>query len=407
MAKKAAGLSALAVKNMKTPGLYADGGGLYLQVTATGAKTWIFRFVSPTTKKRRDMGLGPVADILLADARERASDARRLVANGADPIEVKRAQKTEQAPPPPTSAPTFKVIAKSYIEANASRWKSAKHAAQWESTLERYAYPSLGNISVSDIGIDEVLKVLEPIWSTKTETASRLRGRIESVLDAARVKGHRSGPNPAAWGGNLQHILPSPDSIAPVEHHAAMPSSDLPEFWPKLQAHDGMGARALELCILTATRTAEVLGAQWSEVDFESRMWTIPANRMKAGKEHRVPLSAPALSLLRKMEAVRKHNFIFPGQRPNKGLSGMAMEMAMRRMKVEYTPHGFRSTFRDWVAEKTDFPNEVAEMALAHKVSDKVEAAYRRGDLLEKRRAMADAWAMFVITPPNTTNRSK
>lgn len=398
MARKAAGLSALAVKNMKTPGLYADGGGLYLQVTPTGARTWIYRFVSPTTKKRRDMGLGAAADISLADARERASDARRLVANGADPIEVKRAQKIELTPTP-TSAPTFKAIAKSYVEANSSKWKSAKHAAQWESTLERYAYPSMGDTPVDDIGIEAVLKVLEPIWSTKTETASRLRGRIEAVLDAARVKGHRSGPNPAAWGGNLQHLLPSPDSIAPVEHHAAMPYADLPEFWPKLQAHDGMGARALELCILTATRTGEVLGAQWGEVDFDNRMWIIPGARMKAGKEHRVPLSAPALSLLRKMEAIRKHDFIFPGQRPNKGLSGMAMEMAMRRMKIKYTPHGFRSTFRDWVAEETDFPNEVAEMALAHKVSDKVEAAYRRGDLLEKRRAMAESWASFVTTP--------
>lgn len=395
MPKRAAGLTARQVETAKTPGLFADGAGLYLQVTKTGAKTWIYRYA--LGGRRRDMGLGSTALVSLAEARQLAGDAKKLVGAGIDPIEDKKAQAAAAALET-AKARTFKECAEAYIEAHRAGWKNAKHAAQWPSSLEAYAYPSLGALPVAEIDTGLVVGVLEPIWSTKAETASRLRGRIEAILDYARVRGYRSGENPARWKGHLDHILPARGKVAARGHHASLPYADMPAFWPKLQAQDGMGARALEFAILTTTRTGEVLGARWEEIDVDAETWTIPAERMKAGQEHRVPLTGPALTLLRKMAAIRTGEFVFPGQAPRRPLSNMAMAMVLRRMKLEATPHGFRATFRTWAAEKTGYPHEVCEAALAHTQGDKVVAAYQRGDLFEKRRRLMKAWADYCET---------
>lgn len=290
-------------------------------------------------------------------------------------------------------AVTFEEAAERYIEAHKAGWKNAKHAAQWTTTLKTYAYPLIGESPVQAIDTGLVLKVLEPIWTTKTETANRLRGRIESVLDWARVRGYRERENPARWRGHLEQLLPAPSKVQRVQHHAALPYADLPKFMEALRAQDGVSASALEFAILTVARTGEVIGAKWSEIDLKERVWTIPAERMKAGKEHRVPFSARTLAILKSMKALGSGEYVFPGLN-NKALSNMALLMLLRRMgREDITAHGFRSTFRDWAAERTNFPAEVAEMALAHAVGDKVEAAYRRGDLFAKRRELMTAWA--------------
>lgn len=394
MPKKAAGLTARKVETIKTPGLFADGNGLYLQVTATGAKTWIFRF--SLGGKRRDMGLGSSTVVSLAEARQKALDAKKLVTGGEDPLDARKAQAAVLALEA-AKAMTFKECATAYIDSMRAGWKNVKHGGQWTSTLETYAYPSIGELPISGIDTGLVLKVLEPIWTTKTETASRVRGRIESVLDYAKVRGYRSGENPARWKGHLDLILPAKAAVAKVEHHASVPYAAMPAFWPRLQAHDGMGARALEFAILTATRTGEVLGATWTEIDMDAKVWTIPGERMKAGAVHRVPLPDPALALLRKMAAIRVKGceLVFRGQLAGKPLSNMAMAMVLRRMKVDATPHGFRSTFRTWVAEQTRFPHDVAEAALAHTQGDRVVAAYQRGDLFDKRRELMTEWAKY------------
>jgi integrase len=390
---KAAGLTDRKVKTHSSPGLLADGGGLYLQVSNSGSKSWIFRF--QVSGRRRDMGLGSVEKVSLSAARRKAKEAQELVGRGTDPIEHKKAAvaaaAVEQA-----KGVTFKQAAKAYIEHMRAGWRNAKHAAQWSSTLEAYAYPVLGHLPVGAIDTALVCQVLDPIWRTKTETASRLRGRIESILDHAKVRGQRTGENPARWHGHLQLTYPAKGEVAPVKHHSSVPYVDMPAFWPKLQVQDGMGARALEFSILTAARTGEVLGARWEEIDLEARIWRVPAERMKAGKEHTVPLSEPAVALLRKLAAVRVSDLVFPGQAADRPLSNMAMQMALRRMKVDATPHGFRSTFRTWVAEQTNFPHEVAEAALAHTQDDKVVAAYQRGDFAKKRLALMAAWANYV-----------
>lgn len=399
MPKKAAGLSARQVSTIKTPGMFADGAGLYLQVTGSGAKTWIFRF--QIAGRRRDMGLGALSTVTLAEARQKAQDAHQLVAAGIDPIEHRARQEAAVALES-AKLMTFRECAEAFIRTNRPGWKNEKHADQWTTTLATYAFPVLGELPVAGIDTGLVLQAVEPIWHRKTETASRVRGRIEAVLDYAKVRGFRSGENPARWKGHLDHILPAKGDVAKVGHHAALPYADVPGFWPKLQAQDGMGARALELCILTATRTGEVLGARWDEIDLERRVWTIPAGRMKAGAEHRVPLSEPAVTLLRKMQAVRVNDLVFRGQH-EKPLSNMAMAMCMRRMKVDATPHGFRSTFRTWVAECTTVPDAVAEAALAHTIDDKVVAAYQRGDLFEKRRELMEAWGRYCEGRGETT----
>jgi integrase len=392
MSRKAAGLTARQVATLREPGYFADGNGLYLQVTSTGAKTWIFRYAM--AGRRRDMGLGSASLFSLAEARAKAIEAKRLVVAGVDPID---ARKTRAAAAAVETAKivTFKECAEAYIASMRAGWRNAKHADQWGSTLDAYAYPTLGALPVDSIDTGLVEKALRPIWTTKTETASRLRGRIESILDFARVCGHRSGENPARWKGHLDHILPAKGDVAKVEHHASLPYADMPAFWPRLQMQDGLGARALELAILTATRTGEVLGARWPEIDLDGALWVVPADRMKAGAEHRVPLSPPAVALLRKLLTIRRNDLVFAGQSAERPLSNMAMAMALRRMKVAATPHGFRATFKTWASEKTSFPHEVSEAALAHTIESKVVAAYQRGDFFDKRRELMNEWAIY------------
>lgn len=395
MPRRAAGLTALSVKRMSKPGLFADGGGLYLQVTTTGAKSWIFRF--KLHGRRRDMGLGGVDAVPLSDARERATAAKRLVERGIDPIEARKAAlEAAEAASNAGSSKTFRDAVDAFLVANEARWRNSKHRAQWRSTLENYAFPKIGDLAVSDVDDARVIEVLTPIWGLKTETATRLRGRIERVLDFAAVKKWRSGLNPARWSGHLEHVFPRKSEIATVRKHPSMPYRNIPAFWPRLQIQDGMGARALELTILCATRTSETLGATWAEIDFERRLWVIPSARMKMGRQHRIPLSDPAIALLRKLIAVQENDFLFPGQRPNKPLSNMAMSMVLRRLKLGHlTTHGFRATFRTWAGEETATPEQIMEAALAHAKGDKVAEAYNRGDLLDKRRVLMRLWGEF------------
>jgi integrase len=375
------------------PGLYGDGGGLYLQVTPSAAKSWIFRY--QIAGRRRDLGLGPVSLYGLAEARQRAYEARRMVADGIDPIEVKR-QQLATASLQRTSASSFRDCAEAYISTHQTGWRNSKHAAQWSSTLKTYVYPVFGDLAVAAVNTGLVMKVIEPMWTAKTETASRVRGRIESVLDWASARGYRQGENPARWRGHLDNLLPARSKVRAVEHHAALPCGEIGAFIAELRQQDGIGARALEFVILTAARTGEALGARWHEFDLDRRVWIVPTARVKAGREHRVPLSGRAVAIVEEMAAIRQHEFVFAGARPGRPLSQMALLMTLRRMgRGDLTTHGFRSTFRDWTAESTVFPAEVAEMALGHAVADKVEAAYRRGDLFEKRRELLDAWGRF------------
>ncbi|WP_417794487.1 tyrosine-type recombinase/integrase [Terasakiella pusilla] len=390
MAHKQKKLSAVAVRNMTKAGLFADGGGLYLQVTKSGAKTWIFRFMM--AGRRRDMGLGPVHTVNLAEARDEALNCRQLIRQGIDPIEKR---KTEQlsAKAEAVKTVTFRECAENYIKAHEPSWKNAKHIAQWTSTLTTYVYPTFGALPVTEVDTGLIMKVIEPIWATKTETASRVRGRIEAILDWATVRKFRSGENPARWKGHLDHLLPSKSKLQKEKHHSALPYDQISDFISSLHKQNGISASALEFTILTAARTGEVIEAAWSEIDLENKVWTIPAERMKAGREHRVPLSETALNILQEMAEIRTSNFVFPGNSKNRPLSNMAMLTVLRRMKrTDITVHGFRSTFRDWAAEQTNFPREVAEMALAHTIESKVEAAYRRGDLFEKRRSLMQEW---------------
>lgn len=402
MPRQAEPLTARKVATIKNAGLHADGRGLYLQVTDSGAKTWIFRY--SLDGRRRDMGLGSAADVTLAEAREAVRDKRKLVKAGRDPIDERRAGKVAAAVER-ARAVTFRACAEAFIAAHRASWRNEKHAAQWLATLQAYAFPVFGALPVAAIDTGLVLKVLEPLWATKSETASRLRGRIESVLDWARVRGFREGENPARWRGHLDHLLPAKAKVRRVEHHAALPYAEMPKFFTILADQPGMSALALRFAILTAARTGEVLGARWDEIDLEAGVWTIPATRMKAGREHRVPLSGPALEILQGLAEARAGDVVFFGQKADRPLSNMSMLMALRRMdRADITTHGFRSAFKDWASEQTDFPSEVSEMALAHVVGDKVEAAYRRGDLIEKRRALAEAWAKFCCSGPSASS---
>jgi integrase len=393
--RKVQKLSALGVARTKADGLYGDGLGLYLQVR-NGAKSWIFRYGSGG---RRYLGLGPCHTVSLSDAREKARTARRQLLDGMDPIEAKR-QARANSRVAAASAMTFAQSASSYITTHAAGWKNAKHAAQWTATLETYAFPMIGALPVAAIDTGLVIRVLEPIWNSKNETASRVRGRIESILDWAKVSGLRTGENPARWKGHLDHLLAARSKVAAVEHHAALAYRELPAFMAEIERQSGStGAMALRFAILTAARTGEVIGATWSEIDLNARLWTIPAARMKGRREHRVPLSGPVVQILNTMAGLRtsSSDYIFPGQRKGKPLSDMSLLAVLKRMgRADLTTHGFRSTFRDWAAETTTFPSEVVEMALAHAVSSKVEAAYRRGDLFQKRRELMDAWAAFA-----------
>jgi integrase len=341
------------------------------------------------------MGLGPTSLVSLAEARIEAQECRKARYKGIDPI-AQRAQGQDAVREKASQAMTFNQCSKAYIEAHEAGWRNPKHAAQWSSTLATYASPVLGNVTVDAIDTTLVLKVVETIWSTKTETAGRVRGRIEAVLDWARARGHRQGDNPARWRGHLDHLLPARAKLQPVIHHPALPYSKVGAFMFDLATQDTVASHGLQFQILTAARTGEVIGARWSEMDLDQKIWIVPGKRMKSGREHRIPLSSGALSLLKLALDYTLGEFVFPGAKLNHPLSNMAFLALLRRMKRnEITPHGFRSSFRDWAAESTSFSNEVAEMALAHSVTDKVEAAYRRGDLLETRKALMEEWSDF------------
>jgi integrase len=389
-------LSAKGVQAKRKAGYYADGGGLYLQVSEAETKSWIFRYT--LAGRSREMGLGPLHTISLAEARVRATACRQLLLDGVDPIEARDAKK-RAIQLDTARAKTFSECATAYIKAHGPKWRNAKHAAQWQSTLDTYAGPVFGRLNVQDVDTALVLKVLEPIWTEKPETASRLRGRIEAVLDWATVRGFRTGDNPARWKGQMQALLPSVPKQLRVKHHAALPFDEMGAFMTALRRQEGIAARALEFAILTATRTGEVIGATWDEIDLDDAVWVIPATRMKALREHRVPLSGPALAVLRALRDVRDGKYVFPGQKQGKPISNMAMLELLKRMGVAVTSHGFRSSFKDWSSERTSYPREVTEMALAHTVGDKVEAAYRRGDLFEKRKRLMTEWAKHCERP--------
>ena len=387
-----ANLSALAVSRLKKPGTHPVGPGLYLQVTSAEVRSWIFRF--QLDGKRREMGLGPYPLITLADARERARAARQELQEGRDPIRARKAAR-EQAALGVAQATTFRECAESYIAAHKAGWRNEKHAAQWTATLTTYAYPVIGKLSAQAVDLGLVMKVLQPIWAKKPETASRVRGRIEAVLDWAAARGFRTGDNPARWRGRLDKLLPARGKVRKVKHHAALPFDQIAAFVSDLQKQPGLAAKALEFLILTATRTSEVTGASPKEVDRKGAVWTIPADRIKAGREHRVPLSPRALEILAEVEPL-SGAYVFPGGKRGRPFSENAFLALLRRMgRSDLTAHGFRSTFRDWVSERTNYPHEVAEMALAHAIPSGVERAYRRGDLFTKRARMMADWAKF------------
>ena len=385
-----------ALKKVGEPGLHPDGAGLYFRVGSKDSCSWLYRYM--LDGKAREMGLGSYPEVSLSDARGAAGEARELKAKGIDPIDTRdaaRARKIAEA----AKAVTFRHCADAYIDAREAGWHP-DHAGQWRATLETYAMPTFGSLPVAAIDTTLVHRVLEPIWKTKTVTASRIRGRIEAVLDWAATRGYRQGENPARWRGHLEHLFPA-SKVRQVRHQPALPYCDLPAFMANLAGQKTLGAEAIRFAILTAARTGEVLGMSWAEIDFDGSVWTVPAERMKTKREHRVPLSRAALALLREREKVTGgQGYVFPGKKAGKHLTNMVMLNTLARMgRGDITVHGFRSTFRDWVEETTNYAGTVAEAALAHVVGDKVEAAYRRGDLFEKRRKLMAAWATFCTTP--------
>ena len=399
MGSKAKELSALAVQRLTAPGMHAVGGvaGLYLCVSPSGARSWIARV--NVDGKRREMGLGSFPDVSLSIAREKARAARSDTTMGIDPVaHRKEARSARQALK--ATQKTFADCAKAYIEAHSDSWRNAKHRAQWPATFETYVYPTMGTVLVGEVTQAHVMAVLLPIWKTKTQTATRLRGRIEQVLAWATAAGFRQGENCARWTGLLDQLLPAPGKVSEPRHHPAVRVDDMPAFIKALRQHDGLSPKALEFAVLTAARSGEVRGATWAEIDLEAAVWTVPKERMKAGKEHRVPLNTQAIKLLEAMPRIEGTELVFPAPRGGQ-LSDMALTALTRRMNFRddagrvCVPHGFRSSFRDWVFERTDYPRDLAEAALAHALENKVEAAYRRGDALERRRAMMQAWANY------------
>ena len=385
-------LSALAVSRAREPGMYADGGGLYLQVTHADARSWIFRFM--LDGRARSMGLGPLHTISLADARAKALECRKLCLDGRDPI-IEREQARARLKLDAAKALTFRACAEGYIEAHKAGWieRTTDH---WRTAFESFVYPVFGGVSVQSVDTGLVMQALEPIWTTKTVTAVRVRGRIESVLDWARTHGHRVGENPARWRGHLANLLPKRSRVSKVVHYPALPFKEVPAFMTDVERQAGTAAVAVQFTILTAVRTAEATGARWDEINEAEATWTIPAERMKAGVQHRVPLSAPALSLIRQFRPLGSE-YVFPGLKRSQPLSKTAMLKVLVRMgRKDITVHGFRSAFRDWASETTSFPREVVEAALAHVVENRVEAAYRRGDLFAKRRELMNDWANFI-----------
>ena len=394
-------LTALQVDSLTEPGMYYTGSDyLYLQVRGPKWRSWIFRYTLGGRTRYLGLGSARKGKVTLADARRRAGDYARSVANGIDPIEAKRGEK-QRRELDEAKRVTFREAADRYIAAHRDTWRSEKHRNQWDATLATYVFPVFGDLPVQTINVGLVLKVIEPIWSAKPETANRTRGRIETVLDWAKARGYRDGENPARWRGHLSNLLPKRSKVRAVVHHPALPYVETGAFMAELRTRGGIAASALEYLILTATRTGEALGTRWSEIDLKQRVWTIPASRMKATREHRIPLSGPAAALLERMQLIKQGDLVFPGARSGQSLSNMAMIVVLRRMgRAELTVHGFRSTFRDWAAEGTGFERDVIETALAHSVGSKVETAYRRGDLFDKRRRLMDAWAEYCDRLP-------
>jgi integrase len=391
-------LTALKVEKAKIKGLYADGGGLYLRVADGGSKGWVFRYAA--NGRLRDHGLGALHTVSLAEAREAALQCRKLRHQGVDPIEHRRASlaavKASEA-----KASTFAECAVAYMAAHEKKWKNGKSLEQWQQSLRDYVYPAIGNLPVALIDTPQVMKALEPIWNAKAETASRVRGRIEAILDYAKVRGYRTGENSARWKGHLDHLLPARSEVQRVEHFEALPYAEIGALVAKLRQRDDVGARPLEFMILTAARRSEVRESTWGEIDLATRTWTVPANRMKTGKEHRVPLSPRAIAILEAVPEDRRNGLLFPGRNGAMGANVVA-RLFQTLVGSKATLHGLRSSFRDWAAEQTSFPREVIEMALAHVVASKVEAAYFRTDLFEKRARLMDAWGEFCAKPATT-----
>ncbi len=393
-------LNTLAIRRLKKAGHYGDGGGLYLKVDGAEARSWQFRYKHRSTGRTVWLGLGAERDVTLAEAREKARECRRILADGKDPLaERKAAQTAEKAA---EKAMTFAKVAEMFIAAHEAGWRNPKHRQQWRNTLRDYVLPEIGERLASEVTVGEVMKILEPLWREKPETASRVRGRIEAVLDYATARGWRTGDNPARWRGHLANLLPARDKVARVQHHAALPWREIGGFMATLREQKRNPALAAEFAILTAARSGEVRGARWGEIDLGNRTWTIPGDRMKAGREHRIPLSARAIEILQDVKPLRKaaDSLVFPGGRARQALSDVALSNAVKAAGgAETTLHGFRSTFRDWCAEATNYPREVCETALAHTNRDKTEAAYFRADLFERRRRLMDEWAEFCSRP--------
>jgi integrase len=410
MARIVGKLTALAVNRAKEKGLYGDGGGLYLQVGPTGNKAWIYRFM--LHGKAHAMGLGAVHAVSLAEARVKAADGRKILAASGNPLMAKKSEQTA-ARVAAAKGTTFEACAQAYIDAHKASWRQERHAKQWSQALAKHVYPIFGKLPVQSVDTALVVKVLEPIWQKKTETAKRLRGRIECILDWAKVREYRAGENPARWRGHLENLLARPSKLIKVEHFAALPYAKINGFLHSLEKQAGLGAQALKLVILTACRSREALEATWDEIDLDNKIWAIPAERMKGGKEHRIPLTSPALTILKGLKKQRDRftapdtepsHYVFPSQKGNAPLSNVVMLALLKRMKRrDITVHGFRSSFRDWAAEQTNFPREVAEAALAHAIESRVEAAYRRSDLFEKRRLLMEKWAWYCQQEQTTS----
>jgi integrase len=387
------------VEREKRPGRYRDGHirGLYLQIGPTGGKSWLLRF--ERDGRERWLGLGPLDVVDLKTARERARAARLLLLDGVDPIDHRKAERAKLAAAK-AKLLIFREAAEQFFNQHEGKWKNAKHRTQFTNTLKQYAFPVLGDMAISDIGVPEVLRAIEPSWHSKTETMSRVRGRIEAILDWATVRGYRTGDNPARWKGLLSQALPARGQIKKTNHHAAMPYAELPAFMIELRKREGVAARALEFGILTAARSGEVIGARWNEISFKDKTWTVPANCMKGGKTHVVPLSERAMELLGALPKEDGNDFVFVGARPGTALGAQALVQVVKRMHSEITVHGMRSSFRDGCSETTNFPNHICEMALAHAIPNAVEASYRRGNLLVKRKALMEAWSKYCTSPP-------
>lgn len=393
MPKKAKELTALEVSRITTQGKYNTGQGIYFEVKGA-SKSWVLRIV--VGDKRRHIGLGAYPLVTLAQARAKALKVREQIEQGVDPVEQKKASKSAIKAAQAREI-TFKQCALAYIDTHSHAWRNSKHRQDWPRSLEMYVFPHIGNLLIKDVEQVHILKVLNPIWMSKTETATRVRGRIELIMDYAAVRGYRDHDNPARWKGRLDKILPKPSKVAKVKHYEAVSVDALPSFIAELSLHESMSVKCLLFTVLTACRSGEARGATWSEIDMQAKVWTIPVERMKAGKEHQVPLSDQAIDLLASLPRVQDTPYVFPSVR-NKPLSDMALSMLMRRMNTGAVPHGFRSTFRDWAGDKTNYPRDLAEAALAHTVSNQVEAAYRRGTALEKRRAMMNEWGKYVFS---------